>query len=224
MAYRAVPGGVLRCPWCDAMVPPAAVECPLCRFPLAHAEGHGGDAEGGNRGDGGGGQAPPRPSATAAPALVPIGPLPAAPGAGSRRLRHRNLTHGAWLLALVAVMLLASGLATLRTIRSPGARADRAAELTLVTALAHAQGHRAADDPKVDVIDAESASTVPTQVSVAGADGRWYGAVRSVSGRCFVLAGLVTSTGSTPPGTLSPDEPCTGSHAQQRLVRQLDPA
>jgi hypothetical protein len=167
---------------------------------------------------------PARRPEAAAPALVPIGPLPAAPGAGRRRRRHRHLTHGAWLLGLVAVMLLASGLATLRTLQSPAARADRAAELTLVTALAEAQGHHGAKDPKVDVIDASRPSTAAGQVSVVSTDGRWYGAARSGSGRCFVLAGLVTSSRRPPPGTLGPDEPCTGTEAQQRLVHQLDPA
>ncbi len=214
MAYRAVPGGVLRCPWCDATLPPAALECPLCRFPLAHPAGGGADS---------GRERTARPPPTVMPTLVPIGRLPAAPGADSRRRRRRHLTHGSWLLGLIAVLLLVSGLVTMRTITSPDARHDRAAELSLVTALAQAQGHPTAGAPRVDVIDANRGPTAAGQVSVASADGRWYGAVRSDSGRCFVLAGLVTAASTTPPGTLGPDEPCTGAHAQQRLARQLDP-
>lgn len=239
MAYRAVPDGVVRCPWCEHKLPPAALECPSCRFPLAHPEGDRSEAstdgrarERSARGPDGEAQTlaefvaarfPPREDSSQTPASSRASAEPGAHSGdadGRPRARH---AHAAVLLGLVSLMLLVSSLVTLRSLTSPDARADRAAERSLIVALAGAQGQETSTDPVVRM-PGGSVSTRSSEVSEVNQDGAWFGATRSESGRCFVLAGLVTSPRHGPFGTLGDDEPCTGDQARFRLANQLDPA
>lgn len=257
MAHRAVPGGSVRCPWCDHTLPPSALECPSCRFPLAHPidpptplSGDPSGLEGpGRRSDAGSvlgdfvvsDLGPPvEPAASQRPGPSTQSSAPADPGPPSppRTVRpgddlrpfdqaspHRKgrLAHIAVALGFVALMILVSGLVTLHTLTSPAARHDRAAETSLLVALARAQDQPANPAATLEILPGDEPSTAAGQVSEVEQDGQWFGAARSATGRCFVVSGLITSRGRGPLGTLSKGEPCTGAEAQSRLAHQLDP-
>lgn len=216
MARRAQQSAVARCPWCDASLPHRATECPHCQFPLTITAADGG------------GFRPPEPSGTSSTATSAR--APGAPPSGGRYdpgragdLAHRvhRIRIVAWVLGLSMVLLLLAGIGAVVSTSSPGARSDREAMASLFTAL-----RRATDDPgyrqEADVrpVAGDVASEQPTQISTFQAQGLWFGASRSASGRCHLLAAR-TSGGTPLGGTLGPDEPCTAARVRVRLEQTL---
>jgi hypothetical protein len=123
----------------------------------------------------------------------------------------------AWLLGVTSILLLLAGVGALITASSPAAGSDRTAQANLITAL-----HRATDDPnhrqevQISLLPADASSQAPQKVSVDQGDGLWFGAAKSTSGRCFVLAGRQADGVQFGGGTLAKDEPCTGIHFRDR--------
>jgi hypothetical protein len=209
MARRAQ-GSVADCPFCSATLPQLAAECPECRFPLTMAA-----ADVGFR-------APNRPiAASGRPVGRPV-PLAGLQAGAARDRFHRRRAHRmrltAWLLGLTAILLLLAGVGALITASSPAAAGDREAQTNLLTAL-----HRDTVDPgarhevTITVRPGAEASARPDQVSVERADDLWFGASRSVSGRCFLLVSRVGDGAQRGGGTLGKDEPCTGAHVRTRF-------
>jgi hypothetical protein len=121
------------------------------------------------------------------------------------------------------MLLLLAGVGALLTASSPGARSDRVASTNLRTAL-----HRATDDPDhrpelaITTVGADVPSSAPQQVSVDQADGLWFAAAKSTSGRCVVLAGRLADGFGLPPGTFRrEEEPCTGAQVRLRTQERL---
>ena len=220
MAKRAQQGAVARCPWCEASLPQVAAECPECRFPLTMAAAEGGYvAE--HRGT----------TSTATPTSRPRPPMPdfqaQAALARSHVSRAHRLRLGAWLVGLLAILLLAASVGAVLSTSSSGARDDRQATASLMTAL-----HRATDDPnhrpdvEITTISAEEPSDQAARVSTDRARGFWFATARSGSGTCFLLAGRLVDGEPLGRGTLSDKEPCTAaqvrSHLEEKLVKSED--
>lgn len=212
MAKRAQQGSVVSCPYCEATIPNVAAECPECRFPLTMAA-----AECGLR-------APedPRPIASA----IQSGLLVPRSGAGARRLRfHDSRSHRmritAWLLGVTAILLLLAAVGALLTASSPEANSDRVANANLLTALIRVKGDQGyRHEVTVTSVTGNLPSSHPTEVSVNQADGSWFAATRSDSGRCWLLAAHLAD-GVPLGGTLGKDEPCTGDQVRLRLESKL---
>lgn len=218
MAKRAQQGAVARCPWCAASLPHLAAECPECRLPLTMAA-----AEGGFVADHTGttSTATPlsRPPRRSMPGLESESDLARAHGSRAHRLRL-----GAWLLGMLAVLLLLAGIGAAVSTSSPGARGDREATTNLLTAL-----HRATDDPVhrqevlISTLAGDQPSDQPSRVSADRASGFWFAAARSTSGRCFLLAGRLSDGSPLGRGTLNEKEPCTAArvrfHLEEKLVK-----
>ncbi len=217
MPKRAQQAAAARCPWCEATLHKLAVECPKCRFPLTMAAAEGGFQATENSGT----------TSTATPAGRP--PAPVAPGSGAdagRWRAHGSRAHRlrvvAWLVGLSSVLLLLAGIGAVVSTSSPGARSDREAMSSLATAL-----HRATDDPgyrqeaPVVTLSGDEASDQASRVSTAQSQGFWFGAARSTSGRCFLLAARASDATPLGRGTLANDEPCSASRVQLHLEDQL---
>ncbi len=218
MARRAQQSAVARCPWCDASLPQRATECPHCQFPLTMAAADGG------------GFRPPEPSGTSSTATSARARSGLAPGgrydparAGVHGGRGHRIRIVAWLLGLTSVLLLLAGIGAVVSTSSPGARSDREAIAGLATAL-----HRATDDPGyrqeavVTVLGGDVTSDQASRVSADQAQGLWFGAARSDSGRCYVLAARASDATPLGRGTLGRNEPCSAArvrfHLEQKLV------
>jgi len=138
---------------------------------------------------------------------------------GSRGHRMRIM---AWLLGVTSILLMLAGLGALLTASSPGAASDREATTSLLTAL-----HRATDDPQhrqdvaITSLAPEQPSAAGHQVSVAAASGFWFGAAKSTSGHCFLLAGRMADGVPLGRGTLGKGEPCTGAQVRLRSEEKL---
>jgi len=223
MARRAQQGAVARCPWCEASLPQVAVECPECQLPLTMAAVEGGLHTTERSGT----------SSTATPAGRT--PLPSAPagrfnpsGSGTHGRRVHRMRIVAWLLGLSSILLLVAGMGAVASASSPAARSDREAKASLATAL-----HRATDDPahRREVVITDVAGDQPSdqasRVSSDQAQGFWFGAARSASGRCFLLAARASDATFLGGGTLSDDEPCSAArvrfHLEQKLVEAERP-
>lgn len=217
MAKRAQQGAVARCPWCEASLPQVAAECPECRFPLTMAAAEGGYvAE--HRGT----------TSTATPTSRPRPLMPDLQAQSALARVHADRAHrlqlGAWLLGLLAVLMLLAGIGAVVSASSPGGREDRQATASLLTALQRATvdpNHR----PEVEVttIPAGEASDQPARVSTDLSRGFWFATARSSSGTCFLLAGRLVDGEPLGRGTLSDEEPCTAaqvrSHLEEKLVK-----
>lgn len=217
MARRAQQGAVSRCPWCEASLPQVAVECPECQLPLTMAA-----AEGGLRTTERNGTSSTATPAGRAPVLAePAGHF-ARPGSGTRGRRVHRMRIVAWLLGLSSILLLVAGMGAMASASSPGARSDREAKASLATAL-----HRDTDDPgyRQDVVITDVAGDQPSdqasRVSSDQAEGFWFGAARSASGRCFLLAGRASDATLLGGGTLADDEPCSAARVRFHLERKL---
>ena len=216
MARRAQQGAVARCPWCDTSLPQLAAECPECSFPLTMAA-----ADGGFRAGHSGTTSTATPAGPAPRPLVPsvAGHIERPRVHGSRGHRLRV---GAWLLGVLSVLLLLAGIGALVSTSSPGARSDREAMASLFTGL-----RRATTEPGygqevvVNVLPGDEPSDQPPRLSVAQASGFWFGAARSTSTRCFLLAGRLRDGVPMGRGTLGKDEPCTADQVRTRLEDKL---
>ena len=217
MARRTQQSAVARCPWCDASLPQRAAECPHCQFPLTMAAAEGGGFHPAESS---------RTSSTATSARAPGAPAPGGrydPGRAGVHGRVRRIRIVAGLLGLSLVLLLLAGIGAVVSTSSPGARSDREAMASLATAL-----HRATDDPGyrpeagITVLVGDAASDQATRVSAAQAQGFWFGATRSDSGRCYLLAARASDANVLGRGTLAQDEPCSAArvrfHLEQKLV------
>ncbi len=216
MSRRAQQSAAARCPWCDASLPQRATECPHCQFPLTMAAADGG------------GFHPAEPSgtsSTATSARAPSGPAPGGRYDPGRAKVHGGRAHRmrivAWLLGLSSVLLLLAGIGAVVSTSSPGARSDREAMTSLLTAL-----HRATDDDgyrqeaPVTTVVGDAPSDLATRVSSDQANGFWFGAARSESGKCYVLAARAADAAPLG-GTLAKDEPCTAARVRFRLEAKL---
>jgi len=177
----------------------------------------------------GGGFQPAEPSgtsSTATSARAPGAPAPGGrydPGQAGVHGRVRRIRIVAGLLGLSSVLLLLAGIGAVVSTSSPGARSDREALASLATAL-----HRSTDDPGyrqeavVTVLAGDVASDQATRVSTSQAQGFWFGAARSASGRCYLLAARASDVTPLGRGTLGQDEPCSAArvrfHLEQKLV------
>jgi hypothetical protein len=164
--------GRVRCPWCARPVPDGADRpdvCPSCGVPLAR-------------------------TAVGRPPMI-VRP------AAARAQRAQRLRAVATILALTSALLLITAAAVaIPTLRQD--RADKRATDNLMAVLRAAEqvrlntGQFLGAQPValsgkvfgVDVVDAFSASTGPTRVSMVVSSDAWYGAVHSTSGRCFAAA------------------------------------
>jgi hypothetical protein len=217
MARRAQQGAAARCPYCDASVPQVAAECPSCKFPLTMAA-----ADFGYR-------APDRSGTTSTATPGGRSAVPVLPGGHDRLPRsrvHGSKAHSArvtaWLLGVTALLLLLAGIGAVFTATSSGATSDREANANLITLL-----HRATDDPNshsgvaITAKAADAPSEGPFEVSVDRTGEFWFGAARSSSGQCFVLAAPLAEKGSQGRGTLGKKEPCTGAEVRRRFEQKL---
>jgi len=178
----------------------------------------------------GGGFRPPEPSGTSSTATSAQARSAPAPGgrydpaqAGFQAGRGHRIRILACLLGLTSVLLLLAGIGAVVSTASPGARSDREAMASLATAL-----HRATDDPGyrqeavVTVLAGDVASDQATWVSADQAQGFWFGATRSDSGRCYLLAARASDANVLGRGTLGQDEQCSAArvrfHLEQKLV------
>ena len=215
MARRAQQGSVAHCPYCEAFLPQVAAECPACRFPLTMAA-----ADFGSRGPDIGTTSTATPVGRQAPPLVPRA-NPAAERARVHGSRGHRMRITAWLLGVTSVLLLLAGVGALFTAASPDAGSDAEAKANLVTSLQRARLQGNGAEAAISMLGADVASDAPDRVSVDQADDIWYGVARSSSGRCFVLAARLSDGQALLPGTLSKDEPCTGSHVRARFGEKL---
>jgi len=136
--------------------------------------------------------------------------------------RAHRLRIGAWLLGLMAVLLLLAGVGAAVTASSPEARSDRDAATSLLTAL-----HRATDDPThrqevaITTLPGNQPSDRPFRLSTDQASGFWFATARSTSGTCFLLAGRLSDGAPVGRGTLSKKEPCTAAQVRTHLEEKL---
>jgi len=133
---------------------------------------------------------------------------------------HRMRTT-AWILAVTSVLLLLAGLGALFSASSPGPRSDAEASANLITSF-----RRATDSPgyrqgvAISSVERDAPSNAPNEVSVDQTSALWFGAVRSTSGHCFLLA-VRLSDGQRGAGTLGRDEPCTATQVRLRSEKRL---
>ncbi len=215
MPRRATQAAAARCPWCEATLHKLAVECPRCRFPLTMAAAEGGFQAAEHSGT----------TSTATPAGRGVVPIVGRADPGRSRV-HGSRAHRirvvAWLVGLSSILLLLAGVGAVVSTSSPGARSDREAMSGLATAL-----HRATDDPAyrqeapVVTISGDEASDQASRVSTSQSQGFWFGAARSTSGRCFLLAARASDATPLGRGTLANDEPCSAARVQLHLEDQL---
>lgn len=217
MARRAQQGAVARCPWCEASLPHRAAECPACQLPLTMAA-----ADGGFRA-----AEPSGTSSTAtSPGHIRLPPPPSGRFDPGRARVHGSRVHRirivAWLLGLSSLLLLLAGIGTAVSASSPGARSDREAMTSLATAL-----HRDTDEPGyrqetvVTTVAGDLPSDQPARVSADQAQGFWFGAARSASGRCYLLAARASNAELLGRGTLGGNEPCSAARVRFHLERKL---
>ncbi len=211
MARRARQGSVARCPYCEAFLPQVVAECPACRFPLTMAAAEGGFVTAEHSGT----------TSTATPGGRSITPMVAghAGRAGDRfhGTRAHRIRVTAWLLGVTSILLLLAGAGAFFSASSPGAANDRQAAVSLLSALNHAAANRPRiDGLPVPTVAAGEQSDAARKVSVDEKNGLWFGAAKSISGRCYLLVGQLFDGATLGQGTLAPSEPCTGAEVRLR--------
>jgi len=216
MARRAQQGSVARCPYCEAFLPQVAVECPACRFPLTMAAAEGGFVTPEHSGT----------TSTATPGGRSVSPMVAghAPAAGQRfhGTRAHRIRVAAWLLGVTSILLLLAGAGAFFSASSPEAADNRQAVVSLNGALNHATANRShVDDLAVPTVAAGEPSDGARKVSVDEANGLWFGAARSISGRCYLLIGRLSNGTTVGQGTLAKADPCTGGQVRLRSETRL---
>jgi hypothetical protein len=151
--------------------------------------------------------------------------LPGSAGIADRARVHGSQGHRirvtAWLLGVTSILLLLAGVGALFTASSAGAKSDRVAQTSLITA-SQVTKDDASPRPEagVTILGGGEPSNGPEKVSVERVDGLWFGTTKSASGSCFLLA-VRLSDGVQGRGTLGKNDPCTGAQARVRAEKTL---
>lgn len=204
-----------RCPWCDGSLRRGANECPGCQLPLTMAavSGGGREEEHGPRGT----TSTASPSPTALPQRFHLDQG----GTPHRSHRSHRLRLVSYALAVTAALLLVAGLASWRSVSSPGNRADARTQQNLLIALSRARGADLEPSRELEDLPGDSPSDAPGRISVSREEGQLFAAAQSTSGTCFVLAWRTDAAARALGGTLGRGDPCTGDQVRSVLGARL---
>jgi len=165
-------------------------------------------------------------TSTATPGGRSISPVVAGHAGPARDRVHGSRAHRirvtAWLLGVTSILLVLAGAGAFFSASSPEAASDRRATVSLLSALNHAAANRShVDDLVIPTVAAGEPSDTAQKVSVDQANGLWFGAAKSISGRCFLLVGRPFDGVTIGRGTLAASEPCTGAQVRLRSEDKL---